>query len=128
MVDKDKLPSQSLSASPLKRGQLWGPSLTDGRASDRSSPFNEVDLPAGSFYVADLGYFNLDRIVARRAAQSSTLTRPQSSTVFFPASGKRLPLKTVLPPRVGQIKQMPVLVGVKQRHPMRLLMMRVPEE
>jgi Transposase DDE domain len=114
--------------SELKRGQLWGPSLTDGRASDRSSPFNEVDLPAGSLYVADLGYFNLERIVARRAAHSYTLTRPQSSTVFFTASGKRLPLKTVLPPRVGQIKEMPVLVGIKQRHPMRLLMMRVPED
>ena len=112
----------------LKRGQLWGPSLTDGRASDRSSPFNEVDLPAGSLYVADLGYFNLDRIVARRKAHSYTLTRPQSSTAFFTQAGKRLDLKTVLPPRVGQIKEMPVLVGVKQRHPMRLLMIRVPDE
>jgi hypothetical protein len=91
----------------MKRGQIWGPSLTDGRASDRSSPFNEVDLPPGSFYVADLGYFNLDRIVARREANSYTLTRPQSNTVFFTPSGKRLPLKTILPPRVGQVKEMP---------------------
>jgi hypothetical protein len=112
----------------IKRGQMWGPSLTNGRVSDRSSPFNEVDLPAGSLYVADLGYFNLDRIVARRVARSYTLTRPQSSTAFFTQAGQRLALKTVLPPRVGQMKQMPVLVGVKQRHPMRLLMMRVPEE
>jgi IS4 transposase len=29
---------------------------------------------------------------------------------------------------VGQIKEMPVLVGVKQRHPVRLLMIRVPDE
>ena len=35
--------------SELKRGQLGGPCLTDGRASDRSSPFNEVALPPGSF-------------------------------------------------------------------------------
>ena len=112
----------------LKRGQMWGPSLTDGRASDRSSPFNEQTLPPGSLYVADLGYFNLDRIMARRAAKSYTLTRPQSRTAFFTQAGKRFQLKTILPPRVGQIKEMPVLVGIKQRHPMRLLMMRVPEE
>jgi hypothetical protein len=87
-----------------------------------------VDLPAGSLYVADLGYFNLDRIVARRAARSYTLTRPQSRTVFFTQAGQRLQLKTVLPPRVGQTKEMPVLVGIKQRHPMRLLMLRVPHE
>jgi Transposase DDE domain len=110
----------------LKRGQLWGPKLTDGRVADRSSPFNEQELPPGSFYVADLGYFNLDRIVQRRAASSFTLTRPQSSTAFFSEAGKRLQLGSVLPQRVGQTKEMPVLVGIKQRHPMRLLMMRVP--
>jgi hypothetical protein len=32
----------------LKRGQMWGPRLTDGRASDRSSPFNEEVLPINS--------------------------------------------------------------------------------
>jgi len=113
--------------SELKRGQLWGPSLTDGRASDRSSPFNEVARPPGSLYVADLGYFNLNRIVARREAKSYTLTCPQSRTIFFSQAGKRLQLKTFLPPRVGQIKEMPVLVGVKQRYPMRLLMLGMTE-
>jgi hypothetical protein len=112
----------------LKRGRIWGPSLTDGRTSDRSSPFNEDALPEDSLYAADLGYFNLDRIVERRAANSYTLTRPQSSTAFFTLAGKRLQLKSVLPQRVGQTKEMPVLVGVKQHHPMRLLMMRVPDE
>jgi hypothetical protein len=112
----------------LKRGQIWGPCLTDGRTSDRSSPFNDESLPEGSLYVADLGYFNLDRMVQRRAEKSYTLTRPQSSTVFFTTESKRLQLKSILPQRVGQTKEMPVLVGVKQQHPMRLLMMRVPEE
>ena len=84
--------------------------------------------PPGSFYVADLGYFNLDRIVQRRVASSFTLTRPQSSTAFFSEAGKRLQLGSVLPQRVGQTKEMPVLVGIKQHHPMRLLMMRVPAE
>ncbi|MBV9229360.1 MAG: IS4 family transposase [Chloroflexi bacterium] len=112
----------------LKRGQIWGPSLTHGRTCDRSSPFNEDVLPEGSLYAADLGYFNLDRMVQRRAQKSYTLTRPQSSTAFFTTEGKRLHLKSVLPQRVGQSKEMAVLVGVKQHHPMRLLMMRVPPE
>ncbi len=102
--------------------------MTDGRTSDRSSPFNDDALPVGSLYVADLGYFNLERIAARRAAGSYTLTRPQSCTAFFTEAGKRLQLKSVLPQRVGQIKEIPVLAGVEQRHPMRLLMMRVPPE
>ncbi|SRR6266567_1298405 len=48
--------------------------------------------------------------------------------LFFTEEGKRLQLKAVLPQRVGQTKEMPVLVGIKQRHPMRLLMLRVPPE
>jgi hypothetical protein len=67
-------------------------------------------------------------MVQRRAEKSYTLTRPQSSTAFFTPKGKRLLLKSVLPQRVGQTKELPVLVGVKQRHPLRLLMMRVPPE
>jgi hypothetical protein len=112
----------------LLRGRVWGPNLTDAKTSDRSSPFNEQILPQNSLYVADLGYFNLDRIMQRRAENSSTLTRPQSHTAFFNAEGKRIELKAVLPARVGQTKEMPVLVGVKQRYPMRLLMMKVPQE
>jgi hypothetical protein len=111
----------------LLRGQIWGPKLTDAKASDRSSPFNEEILPQNSLYIADLGYFNLDRIMQRHAQKSYTLTRPQSRTAFLNPEGKRINLKSVLPPRVGQTKEMPVLVGVKQRYPMRLLMMKVPE-
>src|SRR5258708_39962666 len=112
MWGKDKQQSKSIHGFELKRGQIWGPSLTDGRTSDRSSPFNDESLPEGSLYVADLGYFNLDRMVQRRAERSYTLTRPQSSTAFFTPKGKRLLLKSVLPQRVGQTKELPVLVGV----------------
>lgn len=112
----------------IKRGRMWGPTLTDGRASDQSSPFNEEVLPPHSLFLADLGYYNLDRMVARRRARSYTLTRPQSHTVFFTKEGMRLNLKTLLPRRVGQLKQVRVCVGIKQRHPMRLIMLKVPPE
>src|SRR5437660_8810385 len=39
----------------LKRGQLWGPKLTDGRASDRRSPFTEEPIEPGSLSVRVLG-------------------------------------------------------------------------
>ena len=37
-------------------GQLWGPSLTDGKHDDHHSPLSLHDLPAGALYVADLGF------------------------------------------------------------------------
>lgn len=112
----------------LTHGQLTGPSLTDGRVSDQCSPFREVCLPVGSLYIADLGYFDLDAAMERRKAGSYTLTRARSNTAFFTEQGRRLRLQAVLPPRVGQTKELHVLVGKRQRYPMRLLMVRVPSE
>ncbi len=63
-----------------------------------------------------------------RCAGSYTLTRARSNTVFFTEQGRRLRLEAVLPQRVGQTKEMAVLVGEKQRYRMRLLMVRVPKE
>jgi Transposase DDE domain len=112
----------------LTHGQLFGPSLTDGRVSDQRSPFRQMCLPVGSLYIADLGYFDLEAAMERRKAGSYTLTRSRTNTVFFTEQGQRLRLQSVLPQRVGQTKEMHVLVGNEQRYRMRLLMLRVPEE
>jgi len=102
--------------------------LTDGRVSDQCSPFREECLPVGSLYIADLGYFDIEAAMERRKAGSFTLTRARTNTAFFTEAGQRLRLQAVLPPRVGQTKEMSVLVGQQQRYPMRLLMLRVPKE
>ncbi len=54
-LEKDTQRSNSMCGFQLKRGSLQGPKLTHGRTSDRSSPFKEEALPAGSLYIADLG-------------------------------------------------------------------------
>jgi hypothetical protein len=112
----------------LTRGQLSGPCLTDGRVSDQCSPFRQMSLSAGSLYIADLGYFDLDAAMERRKAGSYTLTRARSNTVFFTEQGQRLCLQAILPQRVGQTKELHVLVGGEQRYRMRLLLLRVPKE
>jgi len=112
----------------LKRGRLWGPALTDGRASDRRSPFTEEEIVRGSLEIRDLGYFQLDHLEARRAAGGYSLTRWQAGTALLTNDGKKLSLADVLPPRVGQLKELRVRVGVRHWLPMRLLMLRVPKE
>lgn len=64
----------------------------------------------------------------RRKAGSYTLTRARTNTVFFTEQGRRLNVPSVLPPRVGQTKELHVLVGEKRGYQMRLLLVRVPEE
>ena len=112
----------------LKRGRLWGPKLTDGRASDRSSPFPQQEVVPGSLSVEDLGYFDQSRLAQRHRAGAYSLTRLQAGTALYTPQGQRLCLQHVLPRRVGQMKELRVLVGARERLPMRLLMLRVPKE
>jgi len=53
----------------LKRGRLWGPALTAGRASDHTSPWADEALPPKSLYCSDLGYFHLGRLAQRHQAK-----------------------------------------------------------
>jgi hypothetical protein len=112
----------------LKRGQLWGPKLTNGRTSDHRSPFTDEPVQAGALYVQDLGYFDVHRLAQRRQAKAYSLTRLHAGTALFTRRGQSLCLEKVLPPRVGLMKELRVLVGAKERLPMRLLLLRVPKE
>src|SRR5947199_5926833 len=112
----------------LKRGRLWGPALSHGRASDHTSPWADEALPPKSLYCSDLGYFHLGRLAQRHQAKVYSLTRLRAATALFSEQGRRLNLARVLPAKVGQMKEMHVQVGASQRLPMRLLMLRVPKE
>lgn len=90
--------------------------------------YKEETLPTRSWYIADLGYVDWGCVAARRAAGSYTLTRAQARTMYWTPEGKPLQLDLVLPARVGQTKELWVQVADTHRHPMRLLMIRVPEE
>jgi len=113
-------------------GQLWGPSLTDGRCSDQRGPFSLEELPVGSLYVADLGFFSLARLAklcqGPRTQRRYVVTRYQPKTLLRTRSGHRIDLRGIAPQAVGEAKELGVLVGRDQRLPMRLVMLRVPAE
>ena len=51
-------------------GRLEGPLLQAGRAADGTTPLQQAVLPPSSLRVADLGYFNLDRLAPLDAQDS----------------------------------------------------------
>ncbi len=113
----------------LKRGRIQGPKLTAGRSSDQASPLSEEVVVPESLLIQDLGYFNLRQMACRHRAGGYSLTRLRVGTALFTPAGKRLQLDNMLlPQRVGQLKELPVLVGASERLPMRLLLLRVPKE
>lgn len=120
----------------LKRGQVQGPLLMPARRNDKRSPLSLQSLPAGSLYVADLGYFSLKRLAQlcgrgghlRRRAKRYFLSRYQRPTCLLSRQGQELDLRTLLPKQVGERKEGLALVGKQQRLPVRLLLERVPKE
>ena len=112
----------------LERGRLWGPALTAGRQSDRNSPLRDEAVVAGGLHVRDLGYFSVADLAQRQQAGAWSLARLQAGTQVFDRQGHPLSLTQIAPKQVGQMSEVPVLVGAKQRLPMRLLMLRVPKE
>jgi hypothetical protein len=120
----------------VKRGQLQGPSLMEGRRSDQRSALSLTDLPQGSLYLADLGYFSLRRLcllcgragASRGKARRYFLSRYHSKSALLTRQGQALSLWQVLPKRVGERKECLALLGKRCRLPVRLLMERVPPE
>lgn len=111
----------------LLHGTLAGPVVQSGRTHDRQSPTQTAPLPPGALRVADLGYFSLD-VLAQIAAQGAYfLSRLQPQTAVFDADGQRVDLGRWLPAAgIGQVER-EVTLGCRQRLPVRLLAVRVPE-
>jgi hypothetical protein len=113
-------------------GTLHGPLLTPGRQADGRSPLDEEELPAGSLYLADLGFFGLERLRQlarrRREGKGDSLRRLGVGTALSTRSGHRLDLRGLLPAQEGASVELGVLLGQRARLPTRLLMQRVSKE
>ncbi|MEO7022078.1 MAG: IS4 family transposase, partial [Ktedonobacteraceae bacterium] len=112
-------------------GELHGPRLTNGRMNDHKSPFEIEELPEGSVYIADLGFFAIDRLcrIAREKKEKRYfVTRLQSKTNLYHRCGHRIHLAGILPKLVGQVREVGVVLGQKNGLAVRLILVKVPEE
>src|SRR6267142_7260672 len=131
--------SQAASPSALKLFTWWnvltgavkGPYLTDARTSDHHSPFALEDLPVGALYLADLGFFAIERLsrIARAAGgKRYWITRLRPHTHLYTRTGHRLDLVGLLPQQVGQVREMGAVLGYQQRLAVRLILLKVSDE
>src|ERR687885_182111 len=106
---------------------LAGLSLHAGRVQDRTAAEPLSSLPAGALYLADLGYFSLERLL-QISEQAYFCSRLQVQTAVFDADGRRWEDLAALLEAHGPRVELPVTLGVRQRLPVRLLAIRVPQE
>jgi len=117
-------------------GKLEGLALEQGRRNDKRGPLAVEDLPDGCLYVADLGFFGVQRltqVVGRAAGRRGRrkryfVSRYQTKTVLLTRSGHRIKLRGVLPQQVGQVVEFGALLGQVGRLPVRVIVQRVPKE
>jgi Transposase DDE domain len=112
----------------LLRGQLEGPYLQEGRQHELRSVLGEQHMPAGSLWIADLGYWTLTWLRCLAEQGVYFLLRYKVGIVLW-AGKQRLDLLSVLPKQIGECIELAVEVGAdKAVKGVRLLAQRVPEE
>jgi hypothetical protein len=113
------------------KGKLLGPRLSDARMNDHKTPFEIEKLPEKSLYIADLGFFAIERffrIAKENGGKRYFVSRLQVKTNLYNRRGHRIHLRGMLPQQVGQVREVGVVLGQKNSVFVRLLMARVPEE
>jgi len=117
------------------RGELLGPQLTDGLTNDHKTPFDIDELPEGSLYLADIGFFAIQRLcnIARckdkqngKRGKRYFVSRLQPHTNLYNRRGHLINLKGILPKLVGQVCEVGAVLGQKNGVPVRLITLRVP--
>jgi Transposase DDE domain len=112
-------------------GELLGPRLTNGRMSDHKSPFGIEELPEESLYLADLGFFaieRLQRIAREKNGKRYFVSRLLAKTNLYTRCGHRIELRGILPQEVNQVCEVGVVLGRKNGLPVRLILVKVPDE
>jgi Transposase DDE domain len=109
----------------LRTGQLEGPQLQDGRASDRAALL-PTTLPSGALWLADLGYWSLNTLQTLDQQGVCWLSRLQVQTAVYDTTGQQRDLLVLLEAQPTEALDLAVELGETHRQPARLLAVRVP--
>jgi len=112
----------------LLGGRLEGPYLQEGRSRELYSVLRQQQMPPGSLWVADLGYWSL-RFLHVLSEQGVFFLMRLKDGVALWYQGKRVDVLDLLPEQVGARVELPVeLAAGKEVKGVRVLAERVPQE
>jgi hypothetical protein len=112
----------------LSSGRLASLTLHDGRMHDIQASAPLSGVASGALYLADLGYFGLDRFQKFSAHGAYFVSRLKASTQVYGPDGRRVWDLASSLARQGAQVDLPVTLGETHRLPVRLLAVRVPQE
>jgi len=112
----------------LLKGGLRGPYLQAGRRHETQSPLREQQMPAGSLWVGDLGYFSLLWLGQLVKQGVYFLLGYKEPLTVWTASGKQVDVLDLLPTEGQQVLDVPVALGARKQVHARLIAKRMPEK
>jgi hypothetical protein len=112
----------------LLTGQLTGPTLEPGRASDHRSKLQHAALAPGTLRLADLGYFCLKRFAELSRQGVYWLSRLELGVKLYDAAGSEWSVADFLRQQASAEVDVLIAAGQKDCLPCRLLAKRVPPE
>jgi hypothetical protein len=114
-------------ALDLRTGRLRGPSLHDGRETDRNATL-EHDLPPGAVRLVDLGFWDLALLARLKARNVYWFSRAQAMTAIQTADGRWWSLLELLNATPEARLDLEVRLGREDQVEARLLAVRAPQE
>jgi Transposase DDE domain len=109
----------------LGSGCLSGLWLQAARAAERSGEAISTPLPAGSLFLADMGYFTLKDMRQRGKLEQYWLTHAKASLAIIDERGQSWDLLSFLRAQSGEEVDVQVCVGKQDCLPVRLIAVRV---
>jgi hypothetical protein len=111
----------------LLRGMLQGPYLHDGKTHELNSELRTQQMPKGSLWLADLGYFSLAWLTYLASQGVFFLIRYKEGTIIW-LLDKRCDILDLLPQQLGVWTEYDIFLGAKKQIKARLILQRVPPE
>src|SRR5260370_24417912 len=112
----------------LLRGGLAGPYVQEGRSHETQSPLREQQMPPGSLWIADLGYFALTWLTQLVKQGVFFLMGYKEPVLVWNAGGRRVEVLDLLPTEGTEMVDIPVALGARKQVQARLIAKKMSEE
>jgi hypothetical protein len=112
----------------LLRGGLSGPYVQEGRRHETQSPLREQQMPRGSLWIGDLGYFALTWLTQVVKQGVYFLMGYKEPLSVWDAEGQRVEVLDLLPPQGAEMVDIPVALGARKQVQARLIAKKMSEE
>jgi len=111
----------------LLKGGVRGPYVQEGRSHETQSPLREQQMPRGSLWVGDLGYFSLLWLGELVKQGVYFLLGYKEPLTLWNAGGKQVDVLDLLPRDGQSVVDVPVALGARKQVQARLIAKQMPE-